>query len=128
MDSSANKKRGMQDPPFGTNSVEYFRLFFLAAAGSLFGCLEGVDLACIFNLDLNLYMACKIADSIVPFFCRRRIGAAYLANGAGNNALTPFTIFNHRLAGAIREYTALFAPKGTLGTWKYCLTLHASSS
>jgi hypothetical protein len=73
-------------------------------------------------------VAGKVADSVAPFFCWRRIGAAYLTDGAGNNTFTTFTIFNHRLAGAIREYTPLFSPKGTLDTWKYCLTLHASSS
>jgi hypothetical protein len=73
-------------------------------------------------------MACKITDSIAPFLFRRRIGAADLADGAGNDAITPFTVFYHNLAGTAGKNTALLTPKGTLGTWKYCLTLHASSS
>jgi hypothetical protein len=117
----------MQDPPFGSNGENISRLFLLAAAGSLLGSLEWIDL-CIINLDLNLDMAGKITDAVAPFLCRCRIGAAYLADGPGDNAIAPFTIFYHHLAGTASKDTTLLTPKGTLDTWKYCLTLHASSS
>jgi hypothetical protein len=99
-------------------------LFFLASC--LFGSFEGIDLE-VFGLDLDFYMAGKIADAVEPFLFRCRVCTADLADGAHNNPFTALTIINYHLTRTVREYTSLFPPESTLAAGKNCLTLHEES-
>ncbi len=116
----------MKIPP-SIKTILRQKLFLLFGTGSFFGSFERVDLGVI-NLDIDFDVGGKVADSADPFLGRRWISAANLTDRAGHYALAPFTVFGYSLTGTIRKYTPLFPPKGTLGTCKYGLTLHITSS
>ena len=73
------------------------KLFLLAAAGCFFGGLERVHLG-IIDLDLNLDVGGKVADTILPFFCWSWICIAYLADGSGDNTFATLTVLYDCLA------------------------------
>ena len=93
--------------PFSVNDFELLLLAaFAAAAGSLLGGLERVDLE-VFCLDLDLDMGGKVADAIDPFFGRCRVCAAYLTNCSAYDSVAALAVFNNWLAGTLWKNTTL---------------------
>jgi hypothetical protein len=102
-------------------------LLLLATARCLLGCFEGVDLD-VFGFDLDLDMGGKVAETTHPLHFGSGVGAADTADGAVDNPIAAFTVFDDGLAGAVHKDATLFSPKRTLFAGEYSLTLHDDSS
>jgi hypothetical protein len=90
---------------------------------SLLGRLEGVD-PDVFGLDFQLLVGGEIAETRHPLLLGSGSYGADGTDGPFYDALASLTLLDDEPAGMILESTAIFRPKGTLGTGKNSLTLH----
>jgi hypothetical protein len=96
---------------------------FLFARCGLFGSFERIDFG-FHVLDFDLLMGGEIAETLFPLLCRGRGHRADGPDAPIDDTLTTLAGFHYQLAAVAFKDTALFRPKGALGTGKNGLTLH----
>jgi len=90
---------------------------------SLFRSFERVDFR-LNALNIDFAVGSEVAQAANPFLLGSRSNGADIADGTLNDAFATLTLFYDGLAACTFKDTALFRPKGTLGTGKNSLTLH----